>query len=92
MQKALQNEINARVTHSGLQNLDVLASYVSAEDSNYAPGVFTEEEDTFADVVSLLSMDNDYSAAGSHISCFKLVIAGRIKTARDNFLSPPKKK
>eukprot|EP00957_Ditylum_brightwellii_P184862 14079501-Ditylum_brightwellii.AAC.1 len=85
MWKTLQNKVNARVTcgqqaclttvlnhYSGLQNLDVSASYVSAEDSNYVPNTFAKEEDTLADIVSLLLMDNDYSTAGNHTSCFKL--------------------
>eukprot|EP00957_Ditylum_brightwellii_P162156 12346162-Ditylum_brightwellii.AAC.1 len=54
----------------GLQNIDA-SSYVSAEDSDYVPGAFVKEEDTLADAVSLLLMDDDYSTAESHTSCFK---------------------
>eukprot|EP00957_Ditylum_brightwellii_P005410 412671-Ditylum_brightwellii.AAC.1 len=101
MWRTLQSKINARVARGqqvlnnysgGLQTLDESTSYVLAEVSKYVPRALAKEEDTIADAVSLLSMDNDYITAGSHTSCFKSGIAGRSQAARDNFLSPSKKK
>jgi hypothetical protein len=49
-------------------------------------------EEDLSDAVSLLSMQDNFSCADSKVSSFGSVLAGRSQAARDNLMSPSKKK
>eukprot|EP00957_Ditylum_brightwellii_P040275 3047875-Ditylum_brightwellii.AAC.1 len=72
--------------YSNYDEIRATSSYTSAEDSTYAPG----DDDDLLDAVSLLSMNNDYSAAASEASCYRSIASGWSWTSRDNMMPPPR--
>eukprot|EP00957_Ditylum_brightwellii_P149443 11380761-Ditylum_brightwellii.AAC.1 len=102
MQKTMQNKISARVTYGQqviimcytvLQNYSntgdfrVTSSYILVKDSTYALG----DDDDLLGAVSLLSMNNDYSAAASQASYYRPIASGWSQASRDNMMSPTKR-
>eukprot|EP00957_Ditylum_brightwellii_P040767 3086006-Ditylum_brightwellii.AAC.1 len=73
--------------YSNTGDFGAASSYISAEDSTYVPG----DDDDLSDAVSLLSMNNDYSTAASHVSCYSSIVSGQSQASRYNMMYPTKR-